>query len=837
LFCPSPKSEERLRTGEKFGALGAILYISVDMSVQGGTHTAAKEHEQAAIRACLKDCDVSEGTESAAEIRAIHLTDLHFTSSTFLDGQATPAAKAANAFRENLIKHLLDAKGDAPVHLVLVTGDLVDSEAIGEESHAKILTDSMQFLQQICEKLDVHPQALIVIPGNHDMKWKGIFGTRFWQKQHREHFRSAFPDFDVHRYFPKIDLLVACFDSNKVVSWGELASGAVDLEQLRMLRGAIALRKGWREPRYRIALVHHHPLPVPPAELLEVGDSRLDRFARKRVVGSVETMLLRNGGKLIQSLVKDRFQLVLHGHFHCTNYWGPVYGVLKGDHWVEVISGASLCKERGVHSFGLVTLSGHGGAVRYESFSFAPEDTECAKSLVTEGDYERVRARLAESLSSTAAVRCVNNHTMREVFLPDGDILSTEVYSGLKSNGDKPVSSLEMRSIADAMTRQDFTATIEQTPERLRVVRVRADDPRTKQKIVRYTLNFHPPLTSKDSVNLVVQRRTVGGVFSSQEAQKWWGCPIDELGYDVVAQRITWPCDRYQLSLRFRVSDLEKHRWKAPRDITVSAKTDIRESKEESEYVAKWLTYWSSSKLEPSPLRPQDEAEGILSMRTPLPDYRYALRWNVDLKEPIDGPTVAAITNMRRVVLALEFNQGRASAFLKHVMSEVRAAIRKVAPGADAEDLGLHVAVFGIDATKVESSASGWHGALVRAVASEPSGAALSGLSLLWGRDIIGRAARQGRRVSLERPGLDEAVEILHDLPRNIQFLIAQPLFKEVPDRFPAAVVAVASTSENSGLRAIIHQNRKSADMRRRLETSIQTYWLAKFAEITGGGP
>jgi hypothetical protein len=47
-------------------------------------------------------------------------------------------------------------------------------------------------------------------------------------------------------------------------------------------------------------------------------------------------------------------------------------------------------------------------------------------------------------------------------------------------------------------------------------------------------------------------------------------------------------------------------------------------------------------------------------------------------------------------------------------------------------------------------------------------------------------------------------VHRLEDLPKEIQFLLAYPLYCSEPNGYPVAVLALASTTENSGLGVLI---------------------------------
>jgi hypothetical protein len=802
-------------------------------------------------------------------IRALHLSDAHFTPETFAKDQGASGAKSSR-FQDRLLSELRRAKGTEPIHLLLMTGDLVDSEMRDEDQHDLVLRKSKDFLDKLCSELAIPDAGRVYIPGNHDMKWHGLFGEHdhvrppSWnplkwfgkkppraipQSRRTQIFRELFPAFDEHRYYPELDLLIGCFDSNDAISWGELATGAVNLASVDKL---VQELNQWAQerrplPNLRLALVHHHPLPVPPAEFLFPGKHWMDRSVGKRVEGAPEMMLLRNGGTFIQRLIAEGFQAVLHGHLHCRNYWGPVYGINSGSHWLEVISGPSLCANaEDHHSFGMLEISTTNGSIRYQNHSFKIEGQLPELFQAPTMNYERVRDRLRQKLSSRDPWHCVNHHKMWDVHLPEGDLFTTEIYHQLKNVSEKAISSLVMPARSAALTRQEFYADIPQKPDRVKV----SAKPTQHQGEARveYTLTFTPAIEPNEEFDLIIRRRSDGIVFCSREAQECWGVDDAQLGHDYLLQTVWMPTDRLQETVRFHINAQEAEGWQVPVNVWAAVNRSDSPSEvdqAETELAKKSCSYWTVRRLpgqngsDANPL-----AEAILSIHAPLTRYRYSLKWKLPPEDPISERKRADIKNLRkRLVLGMSVPDRKAKMreLLTWCLDQTREKVRTALDDSRWEDETMHACLFTMFSPEPQSDDGQPEGnphpkrrpAEMIPLVATADGSALAGTTLRWGRDIIGRSARQGRTVSMDRQKIQIPVEILHTLPAQVQLLIAKPVFCHGPDRYPCAVVALASTRADSGLKAIIHTDEAKVRVwREELERDIQAVWSKNFNEI-----
>lgn len=116
------------------------------------------------------------------------------------------------------------------------------------------------------------------------------------------------------------DVVLVYLDSNHQML---LASGNVDVRQVTRLKALLLNMRdehGALSFAPRIALVHHHPLPIPDAKITE-GLTSFEPF-----------LVLRNAGVLLRELNRCDVDLVLHGHKHYSSFSRLGYSL---DHHVE----------------------------------------------------------------------------------------------------------------------------------------------------------------------------------------------------------------------------------------------------------------------------------------------------------------------------------------------------------------------------------------------------------------------------------------------------------------------------------------------------------------------
>jgi len=148
-------------------------------------------------------------------------------------------------------------------------------------------------------------------------------------------------------------VLVMGFDSN---SRTRLATGYVDQREIydaatyldssrstgRNLAQALALR---------IAVVHHHPAPIPFA------------IAQEGLLGFEPFLMFRNAGTFLKMLNERSFDLVLHGHYHYYNFSRIAFGAESSTYELGILSAGSATvrySEGLRNSFNVITILPNG---------------------------------------------------------------------------------------------------------------------------------------------------------------------------------------------------------------------------------------------------------------------------------------------------------------------------------------------------------------------------------------------------------------------------------------------------------------------------------------------
>jgi len=148
------------------------------------------------------------------------------------------------------------------------------------------------------------------------------------------------------------EVLVAYLDSNQTL---RLATGRVSIEkvtqlQAQMLRLRGKERRGLFAPR--IAVIHHHLLPIPYSDIRE-GLTSYEPF-----------LVLRDAGTVIRELARNDFDLVLHGHKHFSSFSRLGYSADTTDEGELAVLGAGSAGlthgEPGRNSLNLIDIAPNG---------------------------------------------------------------------------------------------------------------------------------------------------------------------------------------------------------------------------------------------------------------------------------------------------------------------------------------------------------------------------------------------------------------------------------------------------------------------------------------------
>ena len=313
------------------------------------------------------------------------ISDLHFT----VDTQVPRDGRSGDVVLERLRDDIAQQQPD----VLVVTGDVADSgagDAVYEDWAAKLRRavgmpaptfrdvllhtwkSALQYFQDVCRACAIDPATrLFVVPGNHDYRVQGMaLGIDHVEAD----FRGVFGPYlrDAHLAFGATDqapigLSIVSIDSNPTpAEYSSLATGLVRVGELRKLGFlAEARRAPATAAWFRICLLHHHPLPVVPAEVF--SELRSDPGLLDRLTGAAtdafgaQTTLLRNAGAFLAAALSAEVDLVLHGHEH--KAWVSELRYPAAEDFQRVLVAAAGSAHRltaDVYSYNVATLSGDG---------------------------------------------------------------------------------------------------------------------------------------------------------------------------------------------------------------------------------------------------------------------------------------------------------------------------------------------------------------------------------------------------------------------------------------------------------------------------------------------
>lgn len=185
-----------------------------------------------------------------------------------------------------------------------------------------------------------------MVPGNHDVNnFIGRLLPRSWKL--RNYSKSRFPLFSLsperlNRYFEDFNLAVFGFDSTLTST--NIAEGEVSRESLSLLNQQYnRLISDENRHCYKLAVVHHHPLPIP--------HTSPDNF-----------LLLRRAGDFLKELMLREVDIILYGHKHEQFFSRVRYRVDDKDYEVVCIGAGSATQRLGaqtkVNSYNVLSFDG-----------------------------------------------------------------------------------------------------------------------------------------------------------------------------------------------------------------------------------------------------------------------------------------------------------------------------------------------------------------------------------------------------------------------------------------------------------------------------------------------
>ncbi|MEQ9498082.1 MAG: metallophosphoesterase [Deltaproteobacteria bacterium] len=254
----------------------------------------------------------------------VHISDLHFGKDS----------KDVNTHRFNerpnvrLATHLereIRATTKDRDAIVVITGD------IGYVAKKEDYKEALEQLKALMKALDLGPERVIVIPGNHDVNWALSTGAfedrmvpylRFVHSLYGDRAKQFYPDVPWDQRFGlgapeelpiqllsyhdlSVELGVVIVGINSAVEESHKHHyGFIDHRQLQRMHELFETAR--RPDALRIVLMHHHLLPYPDPT----------RFSDEDKEAKYDITVVRNGGKVEQALHKANVDIVLHGHKH-----------------------------------------------------------------------------------------------------------------------------------------------------------------------------------------------------------------------------------------------------------------------------------------------------------------------------------------------------------------------------------------------------------------------------------------------------------------------------------------------------------------------------------------
>lgn len=265
----------------------------------------------------------------------LHLSDVHF-------GASEPRGHYWNSESTELELRPHDRRGllgslerdlrmqDVRPDVIVITGDILDRGSADGGDMA------LEFLSALCQRLELPPARVVLVPGNHDVTradevseryqlfdtlWREFYGPErpCFEPGTPPHLRVCRFDFTA-----ELGLEVVGFNSCEALDPGARNEhGSIGTAQRDRAEELLAPSAG-RE-LFRVAAMHHHL--VSPAGIVRDDYSVMD-----------------DAGLTLEWLAAHRFQLVLHGHQHVD--WDELR---EYDGWAMTIAAAG---STGVASYG-----------------------------------------------------------------------------------------------------------------------------------------------------------------------------------------------------------------------------------------------------------------------------------------------------------------------------------------------------------------------------------------------------------------------------------------------------------------------------------------------------
>ena len=232
-----------------------------------------------------------EGARHAGSriVTLLHISDLHIGSEE---------ASTRLGRLQQMIRGVLEELPAGGRVVPVVTGDIMD------DPNPRAYDEADRFLDFL-HNLNTDEPVLVL--GNHDVRRGGYLETDLSEALR---FRN-----EGVRWLDRERIGIACFNSNlEANSDLDLATGKIGERQFQAMGNAID-RKRDSNDYLMVALLHHHPVPVPRPSWYPV--SLAEKIFGRLIARTVE---LRDASAFKRFVRDRRFTAVLHGHEHIPRF-------------------------------------------------------------------------------------------------------------------------------------------------------------------------------------------------------------------------------------------------------------------------------------------------------------------------------------------------------------------------------------------------------------------------------------------------------------------------------------------------------------------------------------
>lgn len=401
-------------------------------------------------------------------------------------------------------------------------------------------------------------------------------------------------------------------------------------------------------------------------------------------------------------------------------------------------------------------------------------------------------------------VMCSSTTKIWDIFLPSGDVVTTEIYVDLQPIDGLPLKSLPMHSTSVSLSSAVCSATDLTNSHPLKIESKFME----KRGLTRleYYVQFDPPLSKP--IDLIVQRRYVGAILTSREAQEYAGI-VYELGEESCRHNVRYPCEHFNSLLRFSTQRREL----VPKQVSLrmfdkDGNPLLQDPKKAH------LTYLSTELI--ANLRPARgpivTGHAVFSSHNPPVGTRFDMFWKLPDQEL--APDRAGLHACRQLLLLEDIATLAHTDAICHklIRAVARKAIAVLAKNKRPGEPALFVAMHAFE------SDSG----TLKLTKSTPNGRKLFERPLRWGKDIVGIAFQFCSPLFFVRQNFDDMVTVpVERLNPKIKVLMSYPLLWPNASGHPVGVLSLGSTHDRRGL----SHAATSADLAGELAVSIQKEW------------